>query len=236
MHTETDRLQAVDSNIYLAAVLILLFEKDGRISVLLTTRSKQLRSHPGQTALPGGKVDPGEKDPFTTARREAFEECALPLSHPSIYNLSLLPPFLSQFKLIVTPCVSLLTDPSLLDTLVPNAGEVEWCFYHPLEAMLYPEIIANEQLAKKGGEDWPYEEELHNTTDRAWLWDSAYRMHRFRSSHTPVKGLTADILMLTAEIAYAREPTFGRYAPNQVMFEVANRVKRTWVVFLEHPL
>ena len=42
-----------------AAVLVLLYERAGRggLRVLLTTRSKELRSHPGQTALPGGKVE-----------------------------------------------------------------------------------------------------------------------------------------------------------------------------------
>jgi peroxisomal coenzyme A diphosphatase NUDT7 len=51
------------------AVLILLFElnKDGHLRVLLTTRSKSLRSHPGQTALPGGKVDPSDKNAIATA-------------------------------------------------------------------------------------------------------------------------------------------------------------------------
>ncbi|EJU04860.1 hypothetical protein DACRYDRAFT_93283 [Dacryopinax primogenitus] len=212
----TSRSKGVNGT-HLAAVLILLFEQEGSLWVLLTTRSKHLRSHPGQTALPGGKVDPGEKDPFTTARREAFEECGLPLSHPAIQDITLLPPFLSQYKLIVTPCVSLLTDLHVLDTLIPNVGEVDHCFFHPLAAVLDPSVMIEETVADKGSEDWPYEEEHHNTSDRAWLWDSVYRMHRFRSSHTPVKGLTADILLLTAEIAYHRKPVFQRYAPNQVI-------------------
>jgi peroxisomal coenzyme A diphosphatase NUDT7 len=39
-------------------VLVLLYERaGGELRVLLTTRSKELRSHPGQTALPGGKMD-----------------------------------------------------------------------------------------------------------------------------------------------------------------------------------
>ena len=50
-----------------AAVLILLYEREGRIHVLLTTRSKELRSHPGQTALPGGKVDKEDGDVIETA-------------------------------------------------------------------------------------------------------------------------------------------------------------------------
>lgn len=51
----------------LAAVLVLLYERAGGLRVLLTTRSKELRSHPGQTALPGGKVDEGDAGVVETA-------------------------------------------------------------------------------------------------------------------------------------------------------------------------
>lgn len=39
----------------------------GGLRVLLTTRSKELRSHPGQTALPGGKVDKTDNGVVETA-------------------------------------------------------------------------------------------------------------------------------------------------------------------------
>jgi peroxisomal coenzyme A diphosphatase NUDT7 len=51
----------------LAAVLVLLYEQAGVLRVLLTTRSKLLRAHPGQTALPGGKVDEKDRDFVETA-------------------------------------------------------------------------------------------------------------------------------------------------------------------------
>ena len=50
-----------------AAVLVLLYEKDGVLRVLLTTRAKTLRTHPGQTAFPGGKMDASDVDIFDTA-------------------------------------------------------------------------------------------------------------------------------------------------------------------------
>lgn len=50
-----------------AAVLVILYEKDGLLRVLLTTRSKSLRAHPYQTALPGGKFDSADVDLVTTA-------------------------------------------------------------------------------------------------------------------------------------------------------------------------
>jgi 8-oxo-dGTP pyrophosphatase MutT (NUDIX family) len=53
----------------LAAVLVLLFEEAGELRVLLTTRSKDLRTHPGQTALPGGRVDEFDVTVIQTAVR-----------------------------------------------------------------------------------------------------------------------------------------------------------------------
>lgn len=38
-----------------ASVLVLLFQRDNEIYVLLTKRSRHLRSHSGQMSLPGGK-------------------------------------------------------------------------------------------------------------------------------------------------------------------------------------
>lgn len=66
----------------LAAVLVLLYEEGGELRVLLTTRSKLLRAHPGQTALPGGKADETDADLVYTAVR--FRK---PLSCPPILLL-----------------------------------------------------------------------------------------------------------------------------------------------------
>lgn len=63
----------------LAAVLVLLFERDDHLRVLLTTRAKQLRIHGGETSLPGGKMEDGDKDIIATAVRffllDVFSEC-----------------------------------------------------------------------------------------------------------------------------------------------------------------
>jgi hypothetical protein len=97
----------------LAAVLVLLYEQAGELRVLLTTRSKSLRAHPGQTALPGGKADEGDESLVWTALREANEEVGLPLPPTSsnIHFITTLPPFLSASQLLVTPVVVLLSSP-----------------------------------------------------------------------------------------------------------------------------
>ncbi|KAH7884560.1 NUDIX hydrolase domain-like protein [Phlebopus sp. FC_14] len=197
----------------LAAVLVLLYEKAGELRVLLTTRSKLLRAHPGQTALPGGKVDETDQSLVEAAFREAHEEVGLPINSPHVHTLRILRPFLSQSQLLVTPVVAFLTDLEVLDTLKPCIGEVDHIFSHPLEAILDPQLARKEPLVPMGSEHWLYDQELYNTSDSVIeaMDNLVYRMHRFRSSASPIKGLTADILILVAEIAYQKRTTYERY-------------------------
>jgi 8-oxo-dGTP pyrophosphatase MutT (NUDIX family) len=60
-----------------SAVLMLFGETDGEPDVLLTERSHQLRSHPGQVSFPGGRAEPSDADPAETALREAAEEVGI---------------------------------------------------------------------------------------------------------------------------------------------------------------
>jgi len=113
----------------------------------------------------------------------------------------------------VTPVVTVLTDLSVLENLTPSAEEVDHIFDHPLEAILEPSFAAHEPLSVQGEENWPYPTEFYNTSDNPSFLGT-YRMHRFRSSYTPIKGLTADILIMTAEIAYDRTTAYERFAPN----------------------
>ncbi|KAJ3886196.1 hypothetical protein GG344DRAFT_57910, partial [Lentinula edodes] len=236
----------------LAAVLVLLYsDSTGSIQVLLTTRSKSLRSHPGQTALPGGRIDEEDREPKVLwgAFREAYEEVGLPfpssliidsdndIPHiPNIHILCTLSPHISQWGIIVVPVVAYLSGPVSSSassppshtyiltptlTLQANPTEVDRIFTHPLESILDPfspqSTHSSRNLAEKGSEDWPYDEELYVR----YLYNtvvSIYRMHRFRSVASPIKGLTAEILLRTAHIAYARPPTapIEQYAPGQV--------------------
>ncbi|MDQ3106708.1 MAG: CoA pyrophosphatase, partial [Actinomycetota bacterium] len=59
-----------------SAVLALIWQEDGEARVLLTRRTAWLRSHSGQVAFPGGRVEPGESL-VDAALREAQEEVGL---------------------------------------------------------------------------------------------------------------------------------------------------------------
>ena len=59
-----------------AAVLVPLFEEAGETRVILTVRSDRLRSHQGEVAFPGGRLEAGESL-VEAALREAHEEVDL---------------------------------------------------------------------------------------------------------------------------------------------------------------
>ncbi len=64
-----------------AAVLVLLYEHEGRQHVIFQKRTDQVRDHKGQISFPGGAVDPGDVDLVSTALRETHEEIGVHPDH-----------------------------------------------------------------------------------------------------------------------------------------------------------
>ena len=69
-----------------AVTFVLVGDKHGNASFVLTRRPRNLRRHAGQWALPGGRVDSGESI-ADAARREVKEEIGLDLSPDSILGI-----------------------------------------------------------------------------------------------------------------------------------------------------
>ena len=87
------------------AVLMLFSDGPDGPDVLLTERSRSLRSHPGQVSFPGGGLDPTDDGPSAAALREAQEETGVDPAGVDI--LGLLPPmFLAPSGYIVTPVLA----------------------------------------------------------------------------------------------------------------------------------
>jgi 8-oxo-dGTP pyrophosphatase MutT (NUDIX family) len=106
-----------------AAVLVPLFEEDGESRVVLTVRSDQLRSHRGEVAFPGGRLEIGE-DVVEAALREADEEVALDSSLVTVIGqLTTLPTVASNT--VMTPVVATLDG---RPTLRASPSEVDRIF------------------------------------------------------------------------------------------------------------
>ena len=92
---------------------------DAAGGVILTKRAPRMRAHPGQWALPGGRIDVGETARFA-ALRELDEELGLRLDHATV--LGELDDYPTRSGYRITPVVMWL-DGGLGD-LSPNPSEV----------------------------------------------------------------------------------------------------------------
>lgn len=114
-----------------AAGVLLAFREDGRL--ILTKRASGLRHHPGQIALPGGKVDPCDASPAAAALREAHEEVGL--SPDRVEVLGLMPPHRTVTGFSVMPVLGLVAGDF---NPVAEPGEVEEVFEVPFAHVVDP--------------------------------------------------------------------------------------------------
>ena len=122
---------ALPDQITSAAVLVPLIERDGGMTVLLTKRTKNLKSHAGQISFPGGKTEPEDKSPEETALREAEEEIGL--FNEKVEVVGRLGRRITGSGFEVTPVVAVI-DPNI--RLEPNPREVAEIFEVPLSFVL----------------------------------------------------------------------------------------------------
>lgn len=114
-----------------AAVLIAVTDRP-EPGVILTVRRDHLRTHAGQVAFPGGRIDPGE-DAVAAALREAHEEIALDPSQVDVVEA--LAPYRTVTRYEVTPVLGVVA-PDL--PLHPHELEVADWFEAPLAYLLDP--------------------------------------------------------------------------------------------------
>ena len=115
-----------------AAVLVPVVLRPA-LTVLLTQRSHDMPSHPGQISFPGGKVEASDSSALDCALREAKEEIGLPASH--IEPLGYLDSYRTGSGFQIVPVVALV-QPGFSLSLDPR--EVTEVFEVPLRFLMDP--------------------------------------------------------------------------------------------------
>ena len=159
-----------------AAVLVGLVVRDDVVSILLTQRTADLRTHAGQIAFPGGKMDPDDANPAATALREADEEIGLPADQVQV--LGYLDAYLTRTGFRIIPVVARVNPPF---TLVPNPAEVVEAFEVPFAVLM--------------------NEASYLLKTRAWM-DGPRYVYAIEHGERTIWGITAGILRVLYEELY----------------------------------
>jgi 8-oxo-dGTP pyrophosphatase MutT (NUDIX family) len=173
-----------------SAVLCVLFEEQGKARVLLTRRSGHLRTHKGEVAFPGGRLDEGEVE-LSAALREANEEVDLDLGLVDVVGW-------------LTPVVTLASGSFITPIVATTKGrphtkaspdEVERVFDVALDELLRPGVFREERWSRGDrpaprSTDGSYPIFFFETAGET-IWGATARM-LYELCHLSV-GLSADI-------------------------------------------
>ncbi len=116
-----------------AAVMIAAVDHPEGASIILTKRTEKLRSHSGQIAFPGGRIDPTDPTPEFAAIRETEEEIGI--GAETIEIVGRMPDYVSGSGFRISPVLGI-ARPGFMLTL--NEDEVDAAFEVPLAFLMNP--------------------------------------------------------------------------------------------------
>ena len=129
--SQRQRKAITSSSLVPAAVLVPLFEHNGKHHLLFTKRTSHVEHHKGQISFPGGTFDPTDNCLLSTALRECYEEIGL--RGEDVEVLGELDDITTKSNFVVTPFVGCIPYPYPFRLL---EEEVERLLLVPLPALL----------------------------------------------------------------------------------------------------
>ncbi|MFL6751788.1 MAG: CoA pyrophosphatase [Sphingomicrobium sp.] len=133
-----------------AAVLVAITERE-EPGLILTLRREHMRTHAGQIAFPGGRIDNGE-DAVKAALREAHEEVLL--DPAAVEVVGTIEPYRTVTGYVVTPVLGVVP-PDL--PLEPHEHEVADWFEAPMAYLIDPQNQQRRSALFQGRERHYYE-------------------------------------------------------------------------------
>ncbi|MBL0934919.1 MAG: CoA pyrophosphatase [Rhizobiaceae bacterium] len=116
-----------------AAVMIAAVDHPDGATIILTKRTEKLRSHSGQIAFPGGRIDATDPTPEFAAIRETEEEIGI--GAETIEIVGRMPDYVSGSGFRISPVLGI-AGPGFMLTL--NEDEVDDAFEVPLAFLMDP--------------------------------------------------------------------------------------------------
>lgn len=168
-----------------AAVLVPILQGAKGLELLLTVRAGHLRSHAGQIAFPGGRLEPGEDDE-SAALRETYEEVGLVVRPEEVVGRLSDHPTPAGY--VATPLVAVLPWTS---DLTPDPSEVAEAFTVPLKD------LANTLPTSRVGQLQQYRRRIYS-----YVW-------RGRD----IWGFTGNVVHELLGALYGRDPSDGEKDP-----------------------
>ncbi len=130
---EDERELSGHVNDHIPAAVLIAIRQGSNPGVILTQRPDWLRTHAGQIAFPGGKIDADDANAVTAALREAEEEIGLsPLDVTIIGNSDI---YYTGSGFRIEPVIATVKPDAPLSL---NPDEVEEAFEVPLDFLLDP--------------------------------------------------------------------------------------------------
>jgi len=164
-----------------SAVLLLLYEREGKCSLIFTKRTMKVANHKGQISFPGGVCEKEDDSVQVTALREAAEEVGINCNKVKI--LGLLDDCLTaESNYVITPVVGIFPASPRFKV---NAEEVDRIIEIPL--VFLQDFVKNEKLSNVASEKFDTKYPVFQYGEHV-IWGATARiLEQFLSLLVPLK-------------------------------------------------
>ncbi len=153
----------------ICAVMIAIYQHEGKLYLPMMLRPTKSRAHPGQISFPGGKREEQDQDLIETAIREMEEEVGVRVSRANVLG-DLTPIYIPPSNSLVTPIVGFLEGKP---SYTPAPDEVEKVLDVKMEDLANPTNKRVKKVILTNGE---YFEMPAYAVNEVFIWGGTARM------------------------------------------------------------